>query len=417
MIRLALRNLSRNRWRSALTVAGAAVAVAALVWSQMMTEAFLDALVRSVTAVQLGDVRVESQAHAQEPTLQDAFPATDALLDAARRVPGVRAVAPRLTTFGLLARDARSQAAIVLGVAPEAEAAASEVARSLVAGAWLSAAPRGTADAREVVLGADLAALLSATVGDEVVLMLQAADGATSDDRLRVVGLARTGTTDLDRRAAWMTLRDLGWLAALDGQAHELMIRIDRGAAPEDVAARTRAALAGAGGPPLAVRTWEELVPDLRMVIEIARVTMAVLYGIVCFVAALGILNAQRMTAVERRREFAVMMAVGTTPARLAAVVALETAALISMGAAAGALLGWGMSAWHARAGLDLAILGSQGFSYAGAAIPARLYCVVRPALVAGPALAVLALGAACGAWPALASARLDLVRALSGRT
>lgn len=416
MIRLALRNVARNRWRGGLTVAGVAVAVAALVWAQTMTEAFLDALVRSVAAVQLGELRVESEAHARAPALQDAFPATDALLAAVRGVPGVRAVAPRLTAYGLLAREARSQAAVVVGVAPAAEAAASEVPRSLVGGAWLSGAP-GRAGAREVVLGAELAVLLGAGVGDEVVVMLQAADGATSDDRLRVVGLARTGTTELDRRAAWMHLADLGWLAALEGQAHELMVRTARGAPLEAVAASARRAAAGAGGPPLVVRTWEELVPDLRLVIEIARVTMAVLYGIVCFVAALGILNAQRMTAVERRREFAVMMAVGTTPARLAGIVALEAVALTAAGAGAGASLGWGLSAWHARVGLDLAILGSQGFSYAGAAIPARLYCVVQPAIVAGTAAAVLGLGALCGAWPALASARLDLVHALSGRT
>ena len=40
MIRLALRNLARNRWRSGLTASGVAVAVAALGWSQTMMEAF-----------------------------------------------------------------------------------------------------------------------------------------------------------------------------------------------------------------------------------------------------------------------------------------------------------------------------------------------------------------------------------------
>jgi putative ABC transport system permease protein len=416
VIRLALRNLARNRWRSGLTVAGAAVAVAALVWSQMMIEAFLDTLVKSVVAMQLGDLRVESEPHARESSIYDAFPATDALLERVRRVPGVRAATPRLSSFGLLGRDARSQPAIVIGVAPDAEAVASEVARSVVAGAWLSSGSAG-AGGREVVLGQDLAELLSARVGDELVVMLQAADGSMADDRLRLVGLARTGTSELDRRAAWMRLADVGWLTALAGQAHELTVRIERGAPLEATAEGLRAAVAGAEGPRLVVRTWEELVPDLCQLIAFTRVTMAVLYGIVCFVAALGILNAQRMTALERRREFAVMMAVGVTPARLAGLVVLEAAALMALGVTAGALLGWAMSAWHAHAGLDLAMLGSQGFSYGGAAIPSRLYCVVRPAVVVAPALVVLAVGLPCGAWPALASARLELARALSGRT
>lgn len=214
-----------------------------------------------------------------------------------------------------------------------------------------------------------------------------------------------------------MRLSDVGWLAALDGQAHELMVRTERGAPLSEVAGALRSALAGAEGPRLVVRTWEELLPDLRQVVHLARVTMDVLYAIVYFVAALGILNAQRMTALERKRELALMMAMGVTPARLAGLVALETVLLTALGAAAGSLFGWGLSAWHARTGWEIAGLGSQGFSYAGAAVSSRLYCVVQPALIAGPALSLWAIGSLSGLWPAIASARLELVRAISGRT
>lgn len=416
MIRLAARNLARNRWRSGLTVAGVAVAVAALVWSTVMLEAFLDLMVRSVAAVRVGDLRVESSAHAQDGSLFQAFPATEALIGRVRRAPGVRAVAPRLSAFGLLAREARSQPALVVGVAPAAEAAASEVARSVIAGTWLSSEGAGSADAREVVLGEDLARVLSVAVGDELVVMLPAADGSTGDDRLRVVGLARTGTSALDRGAAWMRLADVAGLVALDGQAHELMIRVARGVEPGAVAAGVRDALRGGEGPALVVRTWEELMPDFRQVVRLARVTVWVLFVIVYFVAVLGILNAQRMAALERRRELCVMMAVGVTPARLVGVIVLETALLLGLGVAAGALLGWGVSAWHAHAGLDLAALGLGSFSYGGAAIASRVYCEIRAPLIAGPPLTLLGLGSLCGLWPAIGSARLELMQALSGR-
>lgn len=417
MIRLALRNLARNRWRSGLTVAGVAVAVAALAWSQTMIEAFLDTMIKSAAAVQLGDLRVESEAHAQESSVYDAFPSTGALLERVRRVPGVRAVAPRVSSMGLLGREPRSQAAMVIGVVPEAEAAASDVARSIVAGAWLSGGAGQSAGAKEVVLGENLAKLLAAGVGDELVVILQAADGSMADDRLRVAGLARTGASELDRGAAWMRLADVGWLAALEGRAHELMIRIERGAPLGKVADAVRAAVAGVDGPKLVVRTWEELVPDLRQLVDFTALTMDLLYAIVYFVAALGIFNAQRMTALERKRELAVMMAVGVTPVRLAGLVVLEAVLLIGLGAVGGVGLAWGLSTWHAHAGLDLGALGTQGFSYGGAVIASRLYCVVRPALLFGPALSVLGVGALCALWPAVASARLELVRAISGRT
>ncbi len=418
MIRLALRNLARNRWRSGLTLSGVAVAVAMLIWSDGLMEAFFDTMIESVTAVQLGDVRIESEAHAKEGSVYDAFPVTPALLERVRRLPGIRAVAPRLLTYGLLGHGARSQGALVLGVDPGAEARAGDVAKSVVAGRWLAPteADQTKDRSKQVVLGQDLANLLAAKVGDELVVLLQAADGGMGDDRLRVVGIVRTGSGALDRQAAWMRLSGVAFLAALDGQAHELVVRLDRGADLDRAAAALRTAVAGSAGPKLLVRTWQELVPDLRQIIALTKLSMIVLYLIVYCIAALGILNAQRMTAIERKRELAVMMAVGVTPMRLARLVVLESVLLVGMGAILGMLLGVGVSAYHAHAGLNLAALGSHGFSYGGVEFHARIFFVVRPAMVLLPALAILIVGVLCGLWPALASARLGLASTISGR-
>jgi ABC-type lipoprotein release transport system permease subunit len=179
------------------------------------------------------------------------------------------------------------------------------------------------------------------------VVLLQAADSSMGDDRLQVVGVAHTGTSALDRQAAWMRQSDLAWLAALEGQAHALMVRTERGADLEQTAVALRAALFGVSGPELVVRTWQELAPDLRQFVQLMDVTVGLMYGLLFFVAALGILNAQRMSALERRRELAVMMAMGATPARTAGLLIIETILLTALGAAAGALFGWAVVAWH----------------------------------------------------------------------
>jgi hypothetical protein len=245
--------------------------------------------------------------------------------------------------------------------------------------------------------------------------MLQAADGSMGDDRLRVVGIVRTGVGALDRQAAWMSLPDVAYLAALDGQAHELMIRFDRGADLERTTAAIRSAIEGTPGPKLVVRTWQELAPELHKLIGLSKLSMLFLYGIVYLIAALGILNAQRMTALERKREMAVMMAVGVTPMRLGAMILAEAALLCAFGATAGILVGALVTWYHAHAGLDLAAMGSQGFSYAGVSFQSRIHFVLRPTMVLWPAVAVVVVGVLCGLWPALASVRLRLAGAIGG--
>jgi ABC-type lipoprotein release transport system permease subunit len=417
MIGLALRNLARNRWRSGLTVGGVAVAVATLAWTQGLTEAIVNTTVAGTTSVQMGDLSVESKAHARDGLLADTLPVSNQLLARVRGVPGVRAVAPRLGAFGLVGREARSQTALLIGVDTSAEAAASSVPQAVTDGGWLPHGDGASGEGRPVVLGEGLAKLLAARVGDELVVIMQAADSSMGDDRLRVVGVARTGTSALDRQAAWMRQSDLAWLAALEGQAHTLMVRIERGADLESTTAAVRAALAGVSGPELVVRTWQELAPDLRQFVQVMDVTVGLMYGLLFFVAALGILNAQRMSALERRRELAVMMAMGATPARTAGLLMVETILLTALGAAAGAGLGWAVVGWHAHAGLDLAALGSETHSNMGVSFSSRMYFVVRPMMIARPALSALLVGALSGMWPALRSARLDLVRVISGRT
>jgi ABC-type lipoprotein release transport system permease subunit len=418
MISVALRNLTRNRWRTRLTVAGVAVAVAMLIWSDSMMEGFLVAMIRSATAMQLGDARIETVAHADRPSIYESFPLSAVSMAQLQRIAGVRAAAPRLETFGLVGHGTRSQVAAIIGVDPEAEASTSEIASALVTGRWLTKGSAVAQGPKEIVLGATLADLLSAKQGDELVVLLQAADGSMGDDRVKVIGIARTGTTELDRQAAWMRLPDVAWLAALEGQAHEIVLRFERGADVDRTTNGVRAALAGiTGDPKLVVRSWQEIVPDLHQMVELSRQSMVLLYFIIYFVAALGILNTQRMTALERRREFGVMMAVGMTPRRLAGMVILESVLLTTFGAILGMLLGWGISAWHAHAGLDLAAFGSEGFSYQGVTFTSRIHFVLTAPMVVVPPLVVMVVGAICGLWPAVASARLDAARAIAGRT
>jgi ABC-type lipoprotein release transport system permease subunit len=417
MIRIALRNLARNRWRSGLTLGGIAMAVATLAWTQELIEAIVNTTVAGATSVQMGEISIETKAHVQDGSIHDTLATSDHLLARVQGIPGVRAVAPRLYTYGLVSREARSQSVLFIGVDASAEAAASNVPLSVVDGSWLPEGSYTGPLGRPVVLGEGLARLLAARVGDELVALLQTTDGSMGDDRLRVVGVARTGTSTLDRQAAWMRRNDLAWLTAQKGQAHTLMVRIERGANVEETAVALRTALVDAPGPDLIVRTWQELAPDLYQLVQILNATVGLFYGLVFFVAALGILNVQQMNALERRRELAVMMAMGTAPARITGLLMLEMILLTALGAAIGVFLGGAMVAWHAYAGLNLAAIGSESHTNMGVSFPSRLYFVLRPTMIAQPALLLLVVSALSGMWPAIRSARLELVRAISGRT
>ncbi|MBN1962640.1 MAG: ABC transporter permease [Deltaproteobacteria bacterium] len=417
MIRLALRNIIRNRWRSGLTVAGIAVAVAMLIWSESMFEAFIDVMVVSTTN-QLGDIRLETEDHAKESTIYEAFFANDNLLADINEANGVRAAAPRLYSFGLLGNEKHSQAALIIGIDSKAETRVSDLHEKIIAGSFMPTDKKDPATiGKDIILGDALAKLLSVKVGDELVGFLQAANGSMSDDKMHVIGIVHTGISQLDRQAAWMRITDVAYLTALDGQVHEIIVRINKGDDLNKTAAALRQSIAKDNDEKIIVRTWEQLAPDLSQMMDVSRLSMWVLYGIVFFIAALGILNTQRMTALERKRELAVMMAVGATPQYMVILIVLETIILTGLGAIAGSLLGWGASAYHAHFGLNMAAFGSESYTYQGVEFTSHLYFVLKIEMIFKPALSILLVALLCALWPAITSARLHLSHTIAGRS
>jgi ABC-type lipoprotein release transport system permease subunit len=427
-VKLALRNLLRNRWRSGLTAAAVAVAVGLMVWTLGMYDGWIDEMVRGTTAVETGQIQVHTAEYVENPRVYESFPADSALLGRVRLVNGVTAVSPRVKAFGLVGNEDRSQVARILGVLPEAEGAATPIRDAVRAGRWLSPAPAPIGAPREVVLGQALARQLRVAPGDELVVFLEAADGSLGNELLQVAGIVRTGNTEIDRLAAYLHLRDAQYLTALGDEIHELMLRTRDLDAARAVADTVAAAIGARAGAPardeavapatLVVRPWQEIVPWLNQMILLFRRSYAFMYFLIYLIAAVGIVNTARMSALERRREFGVMLAIGMRPFRMFRTIVVETVVLGLAGALIGATLGFLLSWYYATAGFDMSMFTEQAaFSYMGVAFSERIYFVVTPRTVLQPIVVMLAVAALSALWPAFRAARIVPAPTIAGRT
>jgi ABC-type lipoprotein release transport system permease subunit len=471
--RLGLRNLFRNRWRSGLTLAAVGVAVALMVWSVGFIDGWLNEMIRSMTGLETLQVQVQTVEHVRNPRVYRTFELTPEQLDRVAALPGVVAVTRRAELHGLVGTEQRSQVARLIGVDPVAEAVATPIADAVVAGRWLVAAgpapggepspvfdddashdPAGDDAAgddaawgdaawgdaawgdaawtapipTEVVLGQGLARQLGVGVGDELVVFLEAADGSLGNEVLEVVGIVLTGNSMLDRAAVYLRLGDAQFLAALGDGVHRVAIRTEDLAAARATAAAVAAALGAAyplppddaavGEAELAVLSWQEMTPTLDQMIQLVRNSYWFMYLLIYLVAAVGILNTQRMSAMERRREFGVMMAIGMRPRRLFRTLLVETAVLGLAGAAVGALLGGALTWYHATAGFNLGMFSNgETFTYMGVTMSERLRFVLTPRTILEPVLIMVGVAVISGLWPAVRAARIQPAPTIAGRT
>lgn len=425
-LKLGLRNLRRNRWRSGLTLAAVAVAVALMIWMLALYEGWIEEMVRGSTAVETGQVQVHTAAYIESPRIYESFPLDGDLLARVRAVAGVDAVSPRVRAYGLVGNEQRSQVARIVGVDPAAEAAATPIERAVVAGRWLSAEPAPDGAPREVVLGEGLAQQLRVAVGDELVVFLEAADGSLGNELLEVAGIVRTANTQVDRLTAYLHLRDAQFVAALEGRVHELMLRAEEMHAARELAAAVAEAIGAFAGDPegagldpstLVARSWQEVMPTLHQTILLFRNSYAIVYLLIYLVAAIGIVNTARMSALERRREFGVMLAIGMRPRRMFRTIVVETVVLGLVGALIGVAIGLPLSWYHATAGLDMSMFTDAGsFSFMGVAFSERMRFVITAANVIRPVVVMLVVALLSGLWPAVRAARIDPAPTIAGR-
>lgn len=398
---MAWRNLWRHRRRSLITAAAMAVAAALSMMSIALTDGTYAEIFRVLVEERIGHVVVQHPDFPAGRRLHDTITSDD--LAAVDGVEGIVVAAPRLYGHGLAGGVERSTGARLVGILPDREAAFARLDERVVAGSYLDPAPAG-----RVLVGEKLAQELGIEVGDELVLLSQAADGSLGNGLFTVVGLARTGDATLDRAGVWAHLHDLQEMLVLEGRLHEIAVLTDD---VEAIDARA-AAIDAAVDTPL-VQTWWEAAPSARQMLDSSDASKVVLLGVVFLVAAFGVVNTMTMSVFERTRELGVLRAIGMRPGRLVLLVVFESLQL-SLLAVLGALILGGLGdAWLVLRGIDFSSSLEEGFAFSGVMLDPVMRGEVRPGGVVLTLAAVLTVGVLSSLWPAWRASRMRPVDAI----
>jgi putative ABC transport system permease protein len=382
---LALRNLARNRRRTAATLGVVAAGTIALVLTAGFVRFSFDGLREAMIHGGLGHLEVASRAAVEakgaaalDRPLADALEGWRPLAAELERLPHVVAVAANLQILGLAQGPGGASFSFVgIGVEPERERAMGFATR-LRAGDVLADAPPAPGS-ETALLARGLAASLGVGPGDLVTLLATNADGMLNALDVRVAGVVTTGVAELDTRWLKVHLATAERLLQTE-RASNLLVGLDETAATDAALAAARALVAGR--------------------------EPAFLGSIVVVLVVLAASNTLAMTVMERIRELGTLRAIGTGRGQIAAMILAEAVWLGLLGALAGAALG--LAAIRVLNAAELKMPPPPG-----AVDPIDLQLVVVPEAFAG-ALALMVVVLALAALPPIARAvRLEIVEAL----
>ena len=327
--RLAFRNLGRNRRRSLITGAAIAFALFFAIILRSLQLGVYGHMVSTVVGSMSGYVQVSDTAYWPSQNLDYSLYEDQQWLENLRQDPEVASAYPRIQGFGLLSVGDRSGVAQWIGLSPE-EAQSRLWQTRLASGSWESGPG-------SVWLGKRLAEQLQVEPGDSLVAMGQGFQGSVAGASWILAGTLHLGNPELEKRSAILKLEDAQDFSGAYGMWSYVQVTPHRRDINQDPSAElgARHPLDGAH-----FLSWQTRMPELIQTIQAdttgGRVILFILYVVIGF----GLLGTMIMLANERRREFAMQLAMGMRRGLLAGTVFIEVLLLSLAGAATGILAG-----------------------------------------------------------------------------
>jgi ABC-type lipoprotein release transport system permease subunit len=411
--RIGWRNLGRNRRRTLITALGLAIGYFAVVFMVAWAEGLQSEMIDNGTGLLTGQLQVHASDYRPERKIYDTIGGRDGadvevLVREVDADPAIAAATPRVYAGGLVSSGEATTAGILMGVDPEREPNVSRIMRGLVRGQIPGAG------ANEIMIGEEMARQLEVDLEDEVILVAPAADGSLGNDLYTVSGIFRSGMTELDASYALVPISSLQTLVALaPNRIHEIAASTTDPWLAEEAADRLAGGLAPLA-PNIAVEPWSRLRPEMMEYVRLLEGWYLIVVVIVFAIAVFGVANTMLMATFERRREFAVMLALGTTPWRVTWTVIAEAFSLGLVSLLVGAAITFPLLVWWHNAPPDLSWLYGD-FTMFGALVRPVLRVEYNAEMALRTAVALLLTAVLASLYPAARAARVPPADTLSG--
>jgi ABC-type lipoprotein release transport system permease subunit len=360
----AVRSLDRNRRRTWVSIVGIAIGCALALTMESLNRGRDELFARMGAYGGAGHLRIVPAGWSQRRDLRLRLADWNADAAAARALPGVAAVTTRSRAQALVAMGTHVVPVEIVGVDPANEPRTNRFLRQIAHGRYLQ-----PGDAGATVVGQAVADRLHAELDDELLATAVGKTGDMESMLLRIVGIVSTGNEEVDATICHVALGDVERLTGLSGAAEVTLVLDDW---------RTTDAARAALSPRVAsgdeVLTWGDINPEFKGHLAQDAAVSRMVSVVILLIVVLGVASAQLAAVLERRREFAVLTALGMQSGTIVLILLGEALSIGAAGAVLGLALGLPFVWRLAHAGLDLSQYLGANYTFQGAVIEPVIY-------------------------------------------
>lgn len=372
--RIAIRNVTRNKRRSVITLAAVFLGVALVGSLKGFSNGFVDLLIRNAVEGQTGALQIHRAGYLENldgAPLELSMPESPELVGKIRSVPGVKAVTGRIQFTGLISNGLSQTmfAARALDLGSE---------KTVVPRSGFDVLPGGRAlqpgDFRDVLVGGELAQSLHAMPTPEkekakahaqvvdgipptdmLTLQSTSPEGRANSLSVRVEGTLSSGMAFQAKQFITVPLALAQDLLNMKGKVTEYAVAVDDLNQLDRIVGDLRRVL----GPEYEVTTWYDLNPTARDGIKRMQFMLGMISTVLLIIVLTGIINTLLMSVYERVREIGTMLAVGVRRGQILGLFLLEALTLGGLGGLCGAIVARGIVGWLHQRGIPIPGTGS----------------------------------------------------------
>ncbi len=403
LLKLAIRNILRQRRRSFLTTLSMALGYFMAAFTFSVVEGSYGNIIDIFTRDHTGHVQIHAGDYLDRPSLYKQIRDVESVVGKVQTVPGVLAATPRIFAPSLAYAGDKTSIASVVGIDPKREALTTTLSQKDRIGDYLTGAM--SPDGYDIVMiGSALAETLKLKIGDELVLIGQGVDGSIAND-IFIVGSIVGDKDSSERIKVFLSMDAAQRYLSMGNTAHEIAIVTDSPDEAEELAASIEAEIADAT---LSVEPWQVVEEIFYNTMTADKQSNKISTLIIMAIVAIGVLNAVLMSSLERAREYGLLRAIGTQPRQVFAMIVVETMMLGIIGCIAGFVLGLPLLLQLTETGIPMPTPVDVG----GMAFDAIL-AEVSLTTLGLPVILVMVTSFLVSLWPGFRSARITPTQAL----
>ena len=330
LIKLAWRNIWRNKKRSLITISAIFIAVFLCVLLRALQLGLYDNMINNVVGSYSGYIQIHSKGFWDEQIVDNSFSLDKDFLNEIENIDGVSNTLQRIQSGSLASLSDLSKFVFVTGIEPSKESSLTNWEKRLIDGQLL------TEESKSLNIGKGVAKYFDLEIGDTLVLLGQGYHGMQAVGAYPVSGILDLKNPTLNKISVFMTLSNAQDFLSAQNMITHLILNKQKNKDEDAIALNVKNLI---NDEVYEVMTWREMLPELEQLIKADSAGGLIMVFILYMIVSFGIFGTVLMMTQERKYEFGVLISIGMKKIRLIKTMVYETILLASVGAILGIAL------------------------------------------------------------------------------